>query len=67
MKEYHVLHVSSAGLLTLDLNERAKQGWEPLFFAMTAAEDTDTFGVVLVRESREPGTIKAKLGKGRPA
>ena len=53
MKEYHIV---STGLvsLTTKINEMAKQGWVPTHFVMAADEGTDTFAVMLERESREP-------------
>ncbi len=53
MKEYHIV---GSGLLNVmsKVNEMAKQGWVPTHFAMSSDNDTDTFGVLLERESREP-------------
>ena len=54
MKEYKIAHNDNAEVLTDALNHVAKQGWVPTHFAMSSDNDTDTFGVLLERESRVP-------------
>ncbi|KKM82296.1 hypothetical protein LCGC14_1321020 [marine sediment metagenome] len=53
MKEYHIVS-SELVKLTVKINEMAKRGWVPTHFAMSSDNDTDTFGVLLERESLEP-------------
>ena len=53
MKEYTIVNGERKDV-TSNLNVLAKTGWVPTHFAMAADEATDTFGVLLERESLEP-------------
>ncbi|KKM72046.1 hypothetical protein LCGC14_1424470 [marine sediment metagenome] len=66
MKEYTLLHGTDAEVASR-LNQCVRQGWEPIHFAMAADHNVNRFGILLVREDRKPGTIKGRLGEGRPA